>query len=177
MDHNCPGKPEPEASSLFNPNFFQQTSSSLGSWFSSSQKPSGNSQAKPKSQKPQVKSTTPKGEAKRPGDKKVVGASQKVKDRIKKVQESTSTSGSRGSEECPQCNSKFQSVTELISHVESSHLGGSGKPPKAALGYGLRGNGTEICPNCKETFNDVQSLVKHVETRHLEKSQEKCRIS
>ncbi|ONK65451.1 uncharacterized protein A4U43_C07F37250 [Asparagus officinalis] len=68
---------------------------------------------------------------------------------------SQSSSGG-GPEQCPQCPSKFSSVTALIEHVEKSHNKG-GQQQRVTV---------DVCPKCSRAFQDPVLLVEHVEKDH-----------
>lgn len=70
---------------------------------------------------------------------------------------STSHGGSttRQVEQCPQCNLKFSSVTDLVNHVEKVHERN-----------GVMKVTVDICPKCSKGFRDPVALVEHVEREH-----------
>lgn len=77
-------------------------------------------------------------------------------------QSSSSISGESGinrMEECPQCNSKFSSVTALVEHVQKVHERNGDRG-------GVRRVTIDVCPKCSRGFRDPVSLVEHVERDH-----------
>lgn len=70
----------------------------------------------------------------------------------------SSSSGTGGTELCPQCGARFFSVTTLIEHVEKFHdRSGNHARPKVTV---------DVCPKCSRGFRDPVALVEHVERDH-----------
>ncbi|KAH1194699.1 Zinc finger AN1 and C2H2 domain-containing stress-associated protein 16 [Glycine max] len=72
----------------------------------------------------------------------------------------SSGSGNRNDhqvEQCPQCRSKFSSVTALVDHVQQVH---------ERNGNRLGVKKIDACPKCSKGFLDPVSLVEHVERDH-----------
>jgi uncharacterized C2H2 Zn-finger protein len=64
-----------------------------------------------------------------------------------------------GPEECPQCGTRFSSVTNLIDHVQKVHEKGGNQSRVLQLPM-------EVCPKCSKGFRDPVALVEHVERDH-----------
>ena len=65
-----------------------------------------------------------------------------------------------GNEVCPSCSARFNSVTELIEHVDAIHTGGHLQAATQDM---------ERCPHCSTLFPDAVALVQHVEQHHSNK--------
>lgn len=74
-------------------------------------------------------------------------------------QSSRSYGASFGPEVCPQCNTRFPSVTALVDHVEKVHESSRGRS-------GVRKLSIDVCPKCSKGFRDPVALVEHVEKDH-----------
>lgn len=58
-------------------------------------------------------------------------------------------------EQCPQCNMRFKSITDLVNHVENIHERN-----------GVMKSTIDVCPRCNKGFRDPIALVEHVERDH-----------
>ncbi|KAJ6741817.1 ARSENITE INDUCUBLE RNA ASSOCIATED PROTEIN AIP-1-RELATED [Salix viminalis] len=72
---------------------------------------------------------------------------------------SSNGSGGIGPEECPQCGTRFSSVTNLVEHVQKVHEKGGNQSRVLQLPM-------EVCPKCSKGFRDPVALVEHVERDH-----------
>ncbi|CAI9099963.1 OLC1v1036866C1 [Oldenlandia corymbosa var. corymbosa] len=149
-DHKCPGpkKPEPafQFSSFLNRSGKQEPSrqgsgTTSGSWTSSLWKAASS-----------VKATAEAGMS-------------RISNEFNQVLQTKSSDGSsisqggsssaRQVEQCPQCNLRFSSVADLISHVEKVHERN-----------GVMKVTVDVCPKCSKGFRDPVKLVEHVEREH-----------
>ncbi|KAF6158553.1 hypothetical protein GIB67_040067 [Kingdonia uniflora] len=67
------------------------------------------------------------------------------------------SSSSDSMEICPRCPMKFNSVKDLVEHVENVHERGGNNKPKVTI---------DACPKCSRGFHDPVKLVEHVEKDH-----------
>ncbi|GAB2295539.1 hypothetical protein Dimus_029703 [Dionaea muscipula] len=65
-----------------------------------------------------------------------------------------------GQEACPQCNTRFSTITALVDHVEKVHENHTNERS------GVRKVTIDVCPKCGRGFRDPVSLVEHVERDH-----------
>uniref|UniRef100_A0A2P2QNJ0 Zinc finger AN1 and C2H2 domain-containing stress-associated protein 11 n=1 Tax=Rhizophora mucronata TaxID=61149 RepID=A0A2P2QNJ0_RHIMU len=72
---------------------------------------------------------------------------------------SSQGSGGSGPEECPQCGTRFSSVTTLVEHVQKVHEKKGNQSRVLSLPV-------EVCPKCSKGFRDPVALVEHVERDH-----------
>lgn len=81
----------------------------------------------------------------------------------------------RGREVCPTCQARFESVTDLVSHVESWHATPTSTPssavstphtaaPAPATATRRAATASMPCPNCGASFFDAVALVNHCES-------------
>lgn len=73
-------------------------------------------------------------------------------------QSGSSSSGSGGSEMCPQCGATFYNVATLIEHVEKVHEKGHNQNRVKVT--------VDVCPKCSRGFRDPVALVEHIERDH-----------
>ncbi|KAL3534313.1 hypothetical protein ACH5RR_002774 [Cinchona calisaya] len=147
-DHKCPGPRKPETTFQFSSFLSRSTKqqskqtpvTSSSSWASSLFRAASS-----------VRASAEAGMAKLSSDFKEVlqGPSSSSS--------STSNGGStsRQVEQCPQCNLRFSSVTDLVNHVEKVHERN-----------GVMKSTLDVCPKCSKGFRDPVLLVEHVEREH-----------
>ncbi|CAN0910028.1 Zinc finger AN1 and C2H2 domain-containing stress-associated protein 11 [Linum grandiflorum] len=76
----------------------------------------------------------------------------------KEFSQVASSCSNRDDEVCPQCGSKFASVTSLVEHVQKVH---EKKQQSRVLKLPV-----DVCPKCSKGFRDPVDLVAHVERDH-----------
>ncbi|KAI5682897.1 hypothetical protein M9H77_04125 [Catharanthus roseus] len=146
-DHNCPGPKRPDTAFQFssllnrsrrNESNSQQAPATSSSWASTLFRAASS-----------VRATAEAGMAKLSSEFSQAS-----------VRESSSNNGHSGGrtglvEQCPQCNLRFSSVTNLVNHVEKVHERN-----------GIMKSTIDVCPKCSKGFRDPVALVEHVEKEH-----------